>query len=152
MKLGFCSTVKSLPWIINKAGNPQTFLDSLNSLCTQESLDIVVVMTAFTSTSHEHKDQFCRELFICTANDNHHGTNNDALANALNAFVAQSAPKLRLVDWSPLDDVEGTTAQEDVRSALNQDSPQWRRLWVQTNVAMSRKQVAPLLRGAVTTQ
>lgn len=152
VKLGFCSTVKSLPWIINKAGNPQTFLDSLNSLCTQESLDIVVVMTAFTSTSHEHKDQFCRELFICTANDNHHGTNNDALANALNAFVAQSAPKLRLVDWSPLDDVEGTTAQEDVRSALNQDSPQWRRLWVQTNVAMSRKQVAPLLRGAVTTQ
>lgn len=152
VKLGFCSTVKSLPWIINKAGNPQTFLDSLNSLCTQESLDIVVVMTAFTSTSHEHKDQFCRELFICTANDNHHGTNNDALANALNAFVAQSAPKLRLVDWSPLDDVEGTTAQEDVRSALNQDNPQWRRLWVQTNVVMSRKQVAPLLRGAVTTQ
>ena len=152
VKLGFCSTVKSLPWIINKAGNPQTFLDSLNSLCTQESLDIVVVMTAFTSTSHEHKDQFCRELFICTANDNHHGTNNDALANALNAFVAQSAPKLGLVDWSPLDDVEGTTAQEDVRSALNQDNPQWRRLWVQTNVAMSRKQVAPLLRGAVTTQ
>lgn len=148
VKLGFCSTVKSLPWIINKAGNPQTLLDSLNSLCTQENLDIVVVMTAFTNASREHKDQFCRELLICTVNDTHHGTN-DSLANALNAFVAQSAPKLGLVDWSPLDDVDGTTAQEDVKPALSQDKPQWRRLWVQTNVAMSRKQVAPLLRGAV---
>lgn len=148
VKLGFCSTVKSLPWIINKAGNPQTLLNSLNSLCTQENLDIVVVMTAFTSTSHEHKGHFCRELFICTANGSHNITN-DALANALNAFVAQSGSKLGLVDWSPLDDVDGSTAQEDVKSALNQGKPQWRHLWVQTNMAMSRKQVAPLLREAV---
>lgn len=145
VKLGFCSTVKSLPWIIRKAGSPQSLLGSLQALSSQDTLDIVVVMSAFSSSSSK-KGQFCRELLIVSAADN----DNDKApisTNALNTFISQSSSKLGLVDWSPLQDEDHDN--KDIKATLNQDSPQWRRLWVQTNLGMSRKQVAPLLRGAV---
>lgn len=147
VKLGFCSTVKSLPWIIRKAGSPQSFLNSLQALCAQETLDIVVVMSAFSSSSSPSSEngQFCRELLLVSAARNNDKTS--ITTNALNIFISQSSSRLGLVDWSPLQDEDHDN--KEIKAVLNQDSPQWRRLWVQTNLGMSRKQVAPLLRGAV---
>lgn len=147
VRLGFCSTVRSLPWIIHKAGDSRKLLNSLRILCKNEGLDIVVVMTAFTSTVRE--GQFCRELLVCAAEDKE---NKETVTQALNLFVSKADSQLGLAEWCPLEDGVTDTLSQDIKSTLNQDEPQWRRVWVQTNLSMSRKQVAPLLREAVATQ
>lgn len=146
VKLGFCSTVRALPWIIRKAGDSQKLLDSLRALCDREGLDIVVVMTAFTSPARDN--QFCRELLVCAAEGD---KENGIVKEALNSFVSKANPQLGLADWYPLEDGVSETSLQDIKSTLNQDES-WRRVWVQTNLSMSRKQVAPLLREAIATQ
>ncbi|KAJ5831980.1 hypothetical protein N7474_000291 [Penicillium riverlandense] len=141
VKLGFCSSVKSIPWIIRKAGGSDKFLDAIRSFAVAQDrqLDVVIIMTAFTTGN----DRFCRELFICSVNDN--GT----AVEGAKRFVSQAAEQLGLVDWSLLDGDIGPVVTDGLRDELNGDSPFWRGLWVQTNVAASRKQVAPLLRTAM---
>ncbi|KAJ5352855.1 hypothetical protein N7452_001829 [Penicillium brevicompactum] len=141
VKIGFCSSVKPIRWIVQKAGTPEQFLQSARSFATSadKDLDMLVVMTAFTA-----KDgQFCRELFIGVAREN------EAALEGAKAFVEQASSQLGLIEWSPLDaeDIPQLTKENFI--SLNADSPLWRRLWVQNNAAGSRKQVAPLLRTAV---
>ncbi|CAG7923177.1 unnamed protein product [Penicillium olsonii] len=141
VKIGFCSSVKPIRWIVQKAGKPDQFLHAARSFASsaEKDLDILVVMTAFTA-----KDgQFCRELFIGVAREN------EAALEGAKAFFEQASSQLGLIDWSPLDAEGIPDSTGDCSSALNADSPLWRRLWVQTNAAGSRKQVAPLLRTAV---
>jgi exopolyphosphatase len=143
VKLGFCSSVKSVPWIIRKAGGPDKFLGAVRSFAVAEDrqLDVVIIMTAFTAGN----GRFCRELFVCSVNEN------SIAADGVKRFVSQAAEQLGLMDWSLLDgDISPVVTEEGLRDELNEDSPLWRRLWVQTNVAASRKQVAPLLRTAMT--
>lgn len=143
VKLGFCSAVRPLPWIIHKAGTAQQFLGYLHSLAKDEGLDIVVVMTAFTSTSRDGGDkneQFCRELLICAVDE--------TVGSCLDSFVTKASSQLGLIDWKPLgQDTDGNGVVQEVKTTFNQDKP-WRRVWVQTDLAKSRKQVAPLLREA----
>lgn len=143
VKLGFCSCVKSIRWMVRQAGGIQPFLDSVRSFAegTDKKLDVVIVMTAFTSRQN---GRFCRELLICVV-----GEKNSAAVEGVRTFVQQAAEQLGLVEWVSLDGDVANPSEEDVRSALNGDEPFWRRLWVQNNVAASRKQVAPLLRDAV---
>ncbi|CAI7652664.1 unnamed protein product [Penicillium bialowiezense] len=141
VKIGFCSSVKPIRWIVQKAGTPEEFLKSARSFAASadKDLDVLVVMTAFTA-----KDgQFCRELFIGVAREN------EAALEGAKAFVEQTSSQLGLIDWSPLDAEDIPELTGDAFSPLNADSPLWRRLWVQKNAAGSRKQVAPLLRTAV---
>lgn len=141
IKMGFCSSVKPIRWIIQKAGKPEQFLDAARSFANapEKDLDVLVVMTSFTT-----KDgRFCRELFVGVARDN-------AVAlEGVKAFVRQASSQLGLIDRSPLDARNIPECTADCLSALNEDLPLWRRLWVQTNAAGSRKQVAPLLREAM---
>lgn len=146
VKLGFCSAVRPLSWIIRKAGTAQQFLDHIHSLAKDEGLDIVVVMTAFTSTCGDggKNEQFCRELLICGVDE--------TLGSCLDAFVTKAGSQLGLTDWKPPS--QGTDGHGDsgggiqeIKTTFNQDKP-WRRVWVQTDLAKSRKQVAPLLREA----
>ncbi|BCR89502.1 putative exopolyphosphatase [Aspergillus chevalieri] len=146
VRLGFCSTVRSLPWIIRKASDSQRLLDSLRALCDKEGLDIVVVMTAFTSPARDN--QFCRELLVYAAEGD---KKNEVVKETLNSFVSTANSQLGLTDWFPLEDGVSDALSQDIKSTLNQDES-WRRVWVQTNLSMSRKQVAPLLREAVATQ
>lgn len=146
MRLGFCSTVRSLPWIIKKAGDSRKLLGSLHALCDRERLDIVVVMTAFTSPVRDN--QFCRELLVLAADGDN---KNEVVKEALDSFVSKANSQLGLANWYPLEDGISETSSQDIKSTLNQDES-WRRVWVQTNLSMSRKQVAPLLREAIATQ
>ncbi|KAJ5573785.1 uncharacterized protein N7459_008212 [Penicillium hispanicum] len=141
VKLGFCSSVKPIRWIVQKAGGTRQFLDGVRSFAASEGkeLDIVVVMTSFTSGS----GAFSRELFICVMGDG--GQAVDGVA----AFVDQAASQLNLAKWTPLDDESVNLPEEDVGSTLDGDVGLWRRLWMQENTKASRKQVAPLLRTAV---
>lgn len=141
VKLGFCSSVKPMRWIVEKAGGPRKFVDAVHAFASSEekSLDVIVVMTSFTSGD----DQFARELYIATSTDT------GASADSVKAFVAQSTSELDLVEWSALYGESVHASEDRIRSTLAADSGPWRRLWVQKNTKASRKQVAPLLRSAV---
>ncbi|KAJ5913140.1 hypothetical protein N7504_002023 [Penicillium tannophilum] len=139
--LGFCSSVKPIRWVIEKAGGPQKFLDGARSFATSggKQLDVVVVMTSFTSS----EDQFSRELFICVVGDN------GLAVEGIEKFVAHTASHLGLAEWTALDGTVVDVSEEEIRSTLNGDKDIWRALWVQKDTKASRKQVAPLLRDAV---
>ncbi|CAG8900305.1 unnamed protein product [Penicillium egyptiacum] len=141
VKMGFCSAVKPMRWIAQKAGGPEKFLDAVRSFAAsaEKDLDVLVIMTAFTGTN----DKFCRELFVNVMGDN------EAAAKGVKSFVEHSSHHLGLIEWSPLDGEDIPKMTGDWLSILNEESPLWRKLWVQTNAAGSRKQVAPLLRAAV---
>ncbi|KAF9246674.1 hypothetical protein DTO006G1_1136 [Penicillium roqueforti] len=143
VKMGFCSAVKPIRWLVQKAGGPEKFLDAALSFAAsaEKDLDVLVIMTAFTGTD----DKFCRELFVIVTGGN------EAAVKGVERFIEQSSHHLGLVEWSPLDGEDIPELTGDCLSTLNvdEDSLHWRQLWVQTNAAGSRKQVAPLLRAAV---
>ncbi|KAJ5176829.1 uncharacterized protein N7482_002706 [Penicillium canariense] len=140
VKLGFCSSVKPIRWIIQKAGGPQQFLEVVRKFAATEDkeLDVVVVMTSFTSAENEH----ARELFICASHDS------GSAVDGIKKFITDST-SLGLMEWTPLDGECVDLVDADVRSTLNGDNGAWRHLWVQTNATASRKLVAPMLRDAV---
>lgn len=140
VKLGFCSSVKPIRWVVEKAGAPQQFLDALREFAAAKKLDVVVVMTSFSSV----EDEFSRELLVCAICDC------DSAVKAAEAFVEQTRSHLGLERWSPVDCKCPDSTEHAIRSTLDGDSLIWRRLWLQTNTTASRKQVAPLLRKAVT--
>ncbi|KAJ0413801.1 hypothetical protein BJY00DRAFT_49330 [Aspergillus carlsbadensis] len=135
VQIGICSMVKSIPWVVRKAGTSSSFLDSLKQFASERNLDIVIVMTAFSSA----EGNFSRELHAYTLNERG--------VAALKAFISESSSQLGLEEWSSLD---GADHSQDIKTTLqdSEDGSLWTRLWVQTNVAKSRKQVAPLIRGA----
>ncbi|OQE35409.1 hypothetical protein PENCOP_c013G06164 [Penicillium coprophilum] len=141
VKMGFCSAVKPMRWIVQKAGSPEKLLDAVRSFATsaEKSLDVLIIMTAFTGTNNK----FCRELFISVLSDN------ESAVHGVKRFVEHCSDHLGLITWSPLDVEDIPELTRDSLSVLNEVSPRWRKLWVQTNAAGSRKQVAPLLRAAV---
>jgi len=139
VKLGFCSSVKPIRWIVEKAGAPRQFLDAVRAFAASKKLDVVVVMTSFTS-----EGKFSRELFVCAM------CHCDAAVKAAEAFVEQAGSDLGFERWSvDCRDPDTTERENEIRSTLDGDSDVWRRLWMQTNTTASRKQVAPLLRKAV---
>ncbi|KAL1983657.1 hypothetical protein VTN96DRAFT_10156 [Rasamsonia emersonii] len=143
-KIGICSVVKPISWIVEKAqeedDTPKTgrnssgaksFLDKLRIFSQSRDLDVVAVMTAFTSSTD---GSFHRELLVWALDE--------ACAELTKRFSKDFASELGLEDWK--EDPSGSAST--VAAALNSDTPSLH-IWHQTNVAKSRKQVAPLLRG-----
>ncbi|KAJ5735803.1 uncharacterized protein N7483_000928 [Penicillium malachiteum] len=141
MTIGFCSSVKPIRWILRKAGGSQAFLDGIQEFASSEGrhLDAVVVMTSFTSKNGE----FARELFVSTVEEQ------SPVIDGIKSFVENSASQLDLVTWSTLDGESVDIPDEEIRSTLDGDEGIWRRLWIQKNTKASRKQVAPLMRDAL---
>lgn len=144
VKIGICSVVKPLSWLISRAcqenqkPNPlhlseHPFLNSLSSFAQSRDLDIVAIMTAYTS---QPENQFQRELLVMVLNTAH--------LRRLREFEAVAVDKLRLQSWpsdnSQVSDLPVSNSRED-------DSL---RIWRQMDTSMSRKQVAPLLRNVMT--
>ncbi|KAL4924162.1 putative exopolyphosphatase [Aspergillus undulatus] len=135
VRIGICSMVKSLPWIVRKAGNSQSFLDSLEAFSSERNLDVISVMTAFNSAE---AGEFSRELLV-------RGRNKWG-ADAMKHFASDSTAELGLEHWHSLDGDDGARDITDHLNASKDDC--WMQIWLQTNLAKSRKQVAPLIRGA----
>ncbi|KAF9883965.1 hypothetical protein FE257_002647 [Aspergillus nanangensis] len=140
LHIGFCSVIKSIPWIVRKAGSPESFLDSLLAFARKRELGVVVVMTAFVSSTHPGR--FCRELLVCALD-------NGLALDTSKSFVSEAASQLGLDEWSGLEDSDEMDQAMMIKQTLNNDKSTWRHIWAQTDVTKSRKQVAPLLRGAV---
>ena len=159
VKLGFCSCVKPIGWLIDKAkpkptdvpiseSNELLFLNALRSFSTTRDLDIIVIMTAFSDNN-----KFRRELLLCAL----HPGPDDPGERCCRSFVSRCESELGLSGWS-LSSSSSSQKQgannnnnkgHNIESLFNTDSPIWCRLWDQADVTKSRKQVAPLLRGEV---
>ncbi|PKY03884.1 DHH phosphoesterase [Aspergillus campestris IBT 28561] len=121
VEIGFCSMVKSLPWIIRKAGNARSFLDAVEGFARARDLGIVVVMTAFSSPVKG--GEFTRELFVVALEGGRHttninGNNDDVATTALKHFVDQAEEKLSLQPWAALDVVDRQDQEEEIARSL----------------------------------
>ncbi|WEW56117.1 Exopolyphosphatase [Emydomyces testavorans] len=146
IKLGICSVVKPLAWLMSKAAQEEDqpdshrspahpFFDSLYNFARSKNLDAVAVMTAYTSQPH---NQFHRELLVWLLNKTH--------SQSFQRFEALAIDQLALQDW-PSDSNEMLNSTFLIKGSEGLDSL---RIWQQTDVTKSRKQVAPLLRKVMT--
>lgn len=147
VKLGICSVVSPISWLISKAtdsthgkreGNDSTnvgeiFFGELKQFAANRNLDIVVVMTAFSSS--KPGKPFQRELLVWTLNENFIGS--------MQRFEEEAAAQLGLESWEKDENNSDKGLYESPKEG-------WRRVWNQAVVSQSRKQVAPLLRNAIT--
>lgn len=127
-KLGVSSVVKPLEFLVQKAGgeNNSSFEDQLQRFMDERDLSIFAIMT--TSTSSE--GDFKRELLV--------QARSSASFSAVK-FAEQGTSEFQLEELS----IEGVSMQ-------NKPGQKWRKLWLQKDLNKSRKQVAPLLRKAMT--
>lgn len=143
LKLGVSSVEKPLEFLVSKAQRNGTakheqqeaFQQAAKDFMESRSLSIFSIMTAFTCG-----DQFLRELYLCT-------TNSSAGSDALSKFSECATPKLNLEDRTV-----GGISSGDCRPTPATDKDSYAmttRIWLQKDTAKSRKQVAPLLRAAL---
>lgn len=118
--LGVASVVQDIAYLRNRN---EDLLKVCRSFAAERSLDLLVIMTAFTSETGE----FGRELLLIAINEG-------KAVGAARQFVASSKDELQLKDVPDEQDAQGFP---------------FRHLWKQENLAASRKQVAPLLRDAM---
>ncbi|DAA77394.1 TPA_exp: putative Exopolyphosphatase [Trichophyton benhamiae CBS 112371] len=132
IKIGICSVIKPVSWILKKCGSEyseeeydeEAFFDVLRSFSSTRGLDVVAVMTAFSSSS---ENEFRRELVVTVLNDEY-------ISN-LGEFEDAGADYLRL-EKRPFHEKNKDLGQ------IGRNT----RVWRQLDVTKSRKQVAPLLR------
>ncbi|KAI9822626.1 MAG: Exopolyphosphatase [Pycnora praestabilis] len=134
-KLGISSVVKPISFLQDKARKEGSsskdsntpFLDSVKTFAQDRGLSIFSIMTTSTSTAGD----FQRELFVWALDP--------SSVDAAKKFGESAAAELGLEDWDEseegLDIVDGKET--------------WRKVWWQRDVGKSRKQVAPLLRNAM---
>lgn len=120
--LGVSSIVKDIKFLVSKAGSEDKFISIVKEFATERRLSICAIMT-----TANHEDGFKRELFVWALDDNG--------VEAVKRFEGDATEKLGLRPWGD--------------GKLDDDSS-LRRCWWQDRVENSRKQVAPLLRGAIT--
>lgn len=127
-KLGISSVVKPLAFLVQKAREEKSssFEDQLEQFMDERGLSVFAIMT--TSTSLE--GDFKRELLI--------QAHSSATSSAIH-FAKQGASAFQLEDLR----IEGIPLQD-------KPGKHWRKIWLQKDVSKSRKQVAPLLRKAMT--
>ncbi|KAK4565922.1 Exopolyphosphatase [Recurvomyces mirabilis] len=123
LTLGISSIVKPFEWLQQKAGN-EKFSQILEGFAKDRGLDLFAVMTAYTAES----GKFARQLILLVTSDN------DKAKGIVNDFTNKAGAELQL---------------EDSRIQIQDDSGTEIKIWAQGNVAASRKQIGPMLRGAM---
>lgn len=127
-KLGISSVVKPLDFLVQKASEEKglSFDDQLQQFMDDRDLLVFAIMT----TSRSSEGDFQRELLV--------QARSSASSSAIK-FAERGTSEFQLEDLS----IEGIATQEKSRQ-------NWRKTWLQKDVGKSRKQVAPLLRKAMT--
>lgn len=135
IKVGISSVEKPLEFLVSKAqaenAKHKAFHQAAQDFMQSRSLSMFSIMTAFMSG-----DQFRRELYLCTTSS--------AGSDTISKFQACAGSELSLEDTT----VEGISSSE-CHPATDKDSYAITRTWLQKDTAKSRKQVAPLLRAAM---
>jgi exopolyphosphatase len=122
--LGITSIVRGMQFLVDKAGSKEKFVQALKDFAKERDLSMLSLMTKSNPNGG-----FARELLIWAS---------DAKGvAAAKKFEADSTETLGLTEWE--------------KGSLNIDEKdQWQRCWWQERVENSRKQVAPLIRNAIT--
>lgn len=148
LRVGICSVVQPVSYLVAKAGGvmasgassgakAREFLTDLRNFSRDRELDVVAVMTAFTSPPGED-GEFRRELLVWAVNEA-----DSTAVSGTKRFADRAVRELGLEEW------DGAPESVDIRAELNGEKGGWKRVWRQTDVTKSRKQVAPLLRAAL---
>lgn len=122
MRLGVGSVVKSLSFLVKKAGSTP-LKDEIESLMGEYKLSIFAIMTTSTSENGDFK----RELLVHAL---------DGAESCVEEFIQRAIPELGLEKL----EIEGVSVSVE---------DDWPKVWRQMDVSKSRKQVAPLLREAI---
>lgn len=130
-KLGISSVVKPVCWLVEKAGSEQAFKDVVEKFREDRGLDLQAVMMSYTSK----KGNFKRELFVLGK-----GKKGVKVAERFEGAYGENL-KLKLREMMN----EGGKGEGEKEG----DKHTFIRCWKQGDVAMSRKQVGPLMREAV---
>lgn len=124
VNLGMSSAIKDVRFLLEKVKNEEPFWKEVHAFAEARKLSVCAVMTSFT-----HNGQYGREILLLGLDE--------AGVKAAKTFEKTASEELGLQGWESgrLDSIDSET--------------QWRRCWVQKNLAMSRKQVGPLLRKSI---
>ncbi|ETS83193.1 hypothetical protein PFICI_05069 [Pestalotiopsis fici W106-1] len=125
LKLGTSSIPASFVNLRDKAGNGAQLAQVVEKWGDEKGLDLVAVMTAFK----EAEGNFSRELMLVARSEKG--------VEAAKRFEHEYRGKLELNEW------RGGELDHVTEAA-------WRKCWTQGKVENSRKQVAPMLRQAMT--
>ncbi len=133
LNIGISSVVKPLTWLLDKSKGAEHFVNEVHKFATQsrEKPSLFAIMTTSTSVDGE----FQRELLLIASGSN--------AEKALECFKVKASDELKLESWNGTSELEQQLRDE---AKPNKGSSQ---VWWQRAVGKSRKQVAPLLRGAV---
>ena len=154
VRLGISSVVKPMQFLSEKAvvemkidseENRENSLISaqlvhkLAHFATERKLNFYAAMTAFKSDS----DEFQRELLLMVISHHAEGQNTGRLL-AAQSFEKECEGELGLINWLDENgkDIDGQWQHVENVGLGNL----WWKIWRQTNVNKSRKQVAPMLR------
>ena len=156
-KLGISSVVKPMRFMSNKAlaeeegqrGDHRAknhissdLLRKLACFAKERKLSLYAVMTAYKSDA----DEFQRELLLMTA-DSHARSRDGSLLDLAQRFERENEETLGLRDWLKGSGEESSgqwQSIDDVDLGIF-----WWKIWQQTDVSRSRKQVAPILKRAL---
>ncbi|KAI0165501.1 exopolyphosphatase-like protein [Xylariaceae sp. FL1272] len=134
LNLATSSVPKSFAYLVDEkaGGDAATFWEELEKWGVEKDeerkMDLVVVFTAFKD---EEDDRFCRELLVWARTK--------AGVEAAKVFESTNKDTLQLNAW------------EDGKLDLGEKGEsESRACWTQTSVEASRKQIAPMLRDALT--
>jgi exopolyphosphatase len=122
-KLGIGSVVRSMQFLLDKAGGKENFNEVVKAFAKERDLSMMAIMT-----KSNPEGSFARELLVWASDER--GT------ASVKKFETGSTEKLGLKEWD--------------NGSLNLDGEKHcQRCWSQEKVANSRKQVAPLMRAAM---
>lgn len=146
LNLGIASVVKPINWLLENPADAsaEKFVVAMEELTKGQSLDVLVVMTAFSSMSSEHggEGQFTRELLVLEMDEKEEEAKESQ--KVVDIFQEMAKEELDLGEWTEDASLLGLLGRE-------QDGERKRkgRIWWQRDVSKSRKQVAPLVREAM---
>lgn len=122
-RLGTCSVVQNLDYLLDKAGSAGALADELGAWADEKGLDLVSVMTLSVAGGGYERD-----LLLWGRNE--------AAVKVAKRFADEAAGELGLAQFKG--------------GALDLDGEnEWRRAWKQGSLKQSRKQIAPLIRKAM---
>lgn len=152
VKLGICSVFRPMSWLVAKAADStdamprqtdgthrtEPLFEELQKFAADRGLDVVAIMTAFSSSNPEKP--FQRELLVWALDEK--------CVDGMRRFEGEATAQLGLESWTKVESNPAKGPETVYETPRNG----WRRVWNQTVVSQSRKQVAPLLRNAITSE
>ncbi|KXJ92437.1 hypothetical protein Micbo1qcDRAFT_195308 [Microdochium bolleyi] len=140
LRLGTMSVPQPMGYLLEHTcgGDQATLLRGLRQWAGEKELDVASIMTAYEDPE---SGGFKRDLFVW-APARQAGRGDRLAAHAVSRFVEEHGDALKLVPWR-------AGLLDFAADGGGEDGDGFRRCWTQGTLKNSRKQIAPMLRGAM---